>query len=65
DYEKTVQDCLSRIKTKRMERELQALEERIRLKERESDREAVKTLQEGVLTLKKKILNCRQGEGIF
>jgi DNA primase len=59
DYEKTVQDCLHKLYSKRLTRELQNMEERIRKAEQEADGETVRALQEGVLSLKKQILLAR------
>ena len=61
DYEKTVQDCLQALHAKRLGRELREMEERIRRAEQEADGEAVRMLQQGVLSLKRQILPTQQG----
>jgi len=60
EYEKTVQDCLQKLYSKRLNRELQEMEEKIRKAEQEADRETVRALQQGVLSLKRQILLTQQ-----
>lgn len=61
DYERTVQDCLQAVRVKQLGRELIEMEERIRRAEQEADGEAIRTLQRGVISIKRQILLTQQG----
>jgi DNA primase len=61
DYDKTAQDCVLAIQSKRLGHELKGMEEQIRKAEQMADQDAIRTLQQGVLSLKRQIVLAQKG----